>query len=117
MSTHISWLLEVQILPNQLEAFKAVARDLIASTEKEKDTLAYEWNLSEDGTACDIYERYASSEAMLTHVRSFGAHAERFLKACRPTRFHVYGTPSIEAKAALEILQPTYFTHLGGFCR
>ena len=117
MSTPISWLLEVAILPGQLENFKTVARDLIAVTEKEKGTLAYEWNLSADETACDIYERYQDSEAMIAHVESFGNFAERFLKACRPTRFHVYGAPSESAKAQLADLQPLYFNHLGGFSR
>jgi len=117
MSTAISWLLEVTILPGQLKNFKSVARDLITATTPEKGTLAYEWELSPDGTKCDIYERYADSEAMIAHVKSFHNYAERFLKACRPTSFHVYGTPSEPAKAILEILQPTYFQHLGGFCR
>ena len=117
MSTHISWLLEVAILPGQLENFKAVARDLIAVTEKEKGTLAYEWNLSADETSCDIYERYYDSEAMITHVNSFGNFAERFLKACRPTSFHVYGAPNEAAKAQLNDLHPLYFTHLDGFNR
>jgi quinol monooxygenase YgiN len=117
MSNEISWLLEVTILPGQLENFQAVALDLIAVTTPEKGTLAYEWNLSEDGKTCDIYERYADSDAMIAHVKSFGNFAARFMQACRPTRFHVYGSPSEAAQAALDDLQPVYFKYLGGFCR
>ena len=117
MSTQISWLLEVAILPGQLENFKAVARDLIAITEKEKGTFAYEWNLNADETSCDIYERYQDSEAMIAHVNSFGNFAERFLNACRPTSFHVYGAPNEAAKAQLADLHPLYFKNLGGFSR
>ena len=50
MKNEIYWILEVAVLPGQLENFRAVARDLIASTEKEPDTLGYEWNLNDDGT-------------------------------------------------------------------
>jgi quinol monooxygenase YgiN len=117
MSTHISWILQVAILPGQLENFKVVARDLIAVTKNEKGTLAYEWNLNADETACDIYERYQDSDAMIAHVHSFGNFAGRFLNACRPTSFHVYGAPNEAAKAQLTDLHPLYFTHLGGFHR
>ncbi|HEV3272212.1 MAG TPA: antibiotic biosynthesis monooxygenase [Candidatus Methylacidiphilales bacterium] len=117
MSEEISWLLEVDILPGQLENFRAVARDLIASTQSEPGTLAYEWNLSEDQTVCHIYERYKNSDAVLTHVRGFGAFAERFMQACRPTRFHIYGTPNDDAKATLADFSPLYFSPLGGFHR
>ena len=117
MSQEIHWLLEVAIHPGQKENFRAVAKDLIAATQSEKDTLAYEWNLSPDGTTCHIYERYKDSTAILIHVQSFGRFAERFLQACHPTRFDLYGSPSAEVKAALADFQPTYYSHLGGFSR
>ena len=117
MSTQIHWLLEVAVLPGQLDNFRAVARNLIASTEKEADTLAYEWNLTGDGTTCHIYERYRNSAAVMVHITGFGAFAERFMAACRPTRFDVYGSPGDEVKAALTDFNPTYYSHLGGFSR
>jgi quinol monooxygenase YgiN len=117
MSEQIYWILEVAILPGQLENFRTVARDLIAATKLEPGTLGYEWNLSDDGTVCHIYERYQNSDAVLTHIQSFGAFAERFLQACRPTRFHVYGTPTEDVKAALADFGPVYFSSIGGFSR
>jgi quinol monooxygenase YgiN len=117
MSTQIYWLLEVAINPGKLEAFRSVANDLIAATEKEPGTLGYQWNLNEDETVCHIYERYQDSAAMLVHVQSFGKYAARFMQACRPTRFDFYGNPSEEAKAALTDLHPTFFKPLGGFNR
>jgi len=110
MSEQIYWVLEVAILPGQLDHFRAVARDLISKTESEPGTLGYEWNLNDDKTVCHIYERYKNSDALVAHVQSFGAFAERFLQACRPTRFHVYGTPNEAAKAALADLHPLYFS-------
>ena len=86
-------------------------------TQSEPGTLDYEWNLSEDETVCHIFERYKNVEAVLTHVRSFGLFAERFMQSCRPTRFHVYGPANDEVKAALADLHPVYFSPLGGFSR
>jgi len=117
MSDQIYWILEVAILPGQLENFRAVARDLIANTEPEPGTLGYEWALSDDGTVCHIYERYQNSDAVVAHVKGFGAYAERFIQACRPTRFHIYGSPSAEVKAMLADFSPVYFPLLGGFSR
>ena len=107
MSAEVSWVLEVEILPGQLDNFRAVAGDLIASTRTEPGTLAYEWHVNKAGKVCHIYERYRDSVATLTHVQGFGAFAERFLQACRPVRFSVYGTPSEEVKAALADFQPS----------
>ena len=117
MSDQISWLLEVAILPGKLDDFRAVARDLIASTKPEPGTFDYEWNLNADHTVCHIFERYRDSDAMIKHVEGFGRFAERFLAACRPTRFDIYGNPSAAAKTMLADLNPTYFHTLGGFSR
>jgi quinol monooxygenase YgiN len=117
MSNQISWLLEVEILPGKLEDFRAVARDLIANTKPETRTLDYEWHLSPDNKVAHIFERYADSAALLSHVAGFHNFASRFLESCRPTRFSVYGNPSAEAKEALAGLGPVYFAELGGFSR
>ena len=117
MSTQISWLLEVEILPGKLDDFRAVARDLIANTESETGTLDYEYSLSPDNKFAHIFERYADSAATIEHVKGFGNFAARFMAACRPIRFSIYGKPSAEAKAALADLGPVYFSELGGFSR
>jgi quinol monooxygenase YgiN len=117
MSKNITWILQVAIHPGKLDDFRSVVKDLIAKTELEPGTLDYEWNLSDDQTICHIFERYKDSAAMLTHVKSFGAFAKRFMEACHPTRFHVYGKPSAAAKKALADLNPVYFAPIGGFSR
>jgi len=117
MNDQISWDLEVAILPGQLDNFRAVARDLIAATEPEPGALSYEYKLSNDGTACHIYERYQNSAAVLAHVESFHHFAERFMQTCHPTSLHIYGTPSDEVKAEFADLHPVYFTWFGGFNR
>ena len=117
MSTQISWLLEVEILPGKLDDFRAVARDLIANTQPEPGTLDYEWSLSPDNKLAHVFERYADSDAMIKHVEGFGKFAARFMAACRVTRFTIYGEPNAEAKAALADLGPIYYSGIGGFSR
>jgi quinol monooxygenase YgiN len=117
MSENISWILQVAIHPGKFDEFCAVAKDLIAATGSEPATLAYEWSLSRDRTICHIYERYRDSEAVAAHLQTFGPFAPRFMEACHPTRFHVYGTPTDAVKTALADLGPVYFTPLGGFSR
>jgi quinol monooxygenase YgiN len=117
MSDSIYWILEVAIHPGKLTDFKAVARDLIAATQSEAGTLGYEWHLSADETVCHIYERYANSDVVLVHVQSFGNFAPRFIEACRPTRFDIYGKPSAAVKEALADFNPAYFSALGAISR
>jgi len=117
MNKHIYWVLEVAIHPGKLNDFQKVAKDLIAKTQSEPGTLCYEWNLSDDKTICHIYERYANEDALLAHVQSFGAFAKRFMEACHPTRFNVYGIPSEPVKSALADFGPVYFSPIGGFSR
>jgi quinol monooxygenase YgiN len=117
MSEAFYFVLEVSILPGQSENFRAVAKDLIASTQLEPGALNYEWNLNYDENSCHIYERYRDSAAFMAHVQTFGKFAERFLQACRPVRVDVYGSPNEETKAALADFQPTYYRPFGGFSR
>jgi quinol monooxygenase YgiN len=117
MSEEISWLLEVAILPGQLDNFRAVSSDLVASSQPEPGTRIYEWFLSADGTIGHIYERYQNSAAVVAHTKSFGPFAERFMQSCRPTHFHVYGSPNEDAKKAIADLGPVYLSLMGGFSR
>jgi len=117
MSKPIRWVLAVEITPAQLDNFRLVVKDLVAFTHEEPGTLGYEFYLSEDNAVCHIYERFADSAAILAHGATFAKYAERFLAACKPVRFEVYGNPSAEARAAIGDLKPIYFPYLAGFTR
>ena len=65
-----------------------------------------------------IYERYADSDELLAHFQGFlEKFADRFSASVDLKRFAVYGEPSSAARAALDVLNPTYLGTLGGFVR
>jgi quinol monooxygenase YgiN len=119
MNQEVYWLLELAIQPGQREAFELLMAEMVEATgANEPDVLNYEWNVSADGTACHIYERYRDSAAALTHLGNFDTHfAERFFALLTPTRFVIYGTPSAELKQALADSNPLYLAPAGGFRR
>jgi quinol monooxygenase YgiN len=118
MDNAVSWVVELAVKPGKLESFRALMAEMVASTREEHGALTYQWFVSDDGSTVHIYERYASSAAVLEHLQGFGAKfAERFLAAVDPTRFTVYGAPSDEAKQGLSGFNPTYLGPFGGFAR
>jgi quinol monooxygenase YgiN len=118
MDKQVSWLVEVEVKQGQLDAFKQLVSDMVESTSPEPGTLSYEWFISDDGTLVHIYERYADSEALLTHFQGFlDKFAERFSAAVDLKRFAVYGEASDEAREALAALNPIFLGTLGGFVR
>lgn len=118
MDGEVSWIVELSVKTGKLEEFRSLMEEMVASTRQEPGTLAYEWFVSDDGSAVHIYERYASSDAVLEHLQNFGSKfAERFLAAVDLTRFMVYGTPSQQVKASLSGFGPTYLGPFGGFVR
>lgn len=118
MSEAISWILMLDVKEGQLDAFRLLMDEMVASTREEPGAEIYEWWVSDDGRRVHIYERYADSDATLAHLGSFGANfGERFFASVDPAGFHVYGIPSNAAREALlgagaEIMGP-----LGGFAR
>jgi quinol monooxygenase YgiN len=118
MDNAVSWVIELAVKAGKLESFRSLMDEMVTSTRQEPGALAYEWFVTGDGTAVHIYERYASSAAVLEHLQNFGQKfAERFFGAVDATRFTVYGAPSDEAKQGLSGLNPTYLGPFGGFVR
>lgn len=116
--TQVYWNLELEVRPEQAEAFRTLMGEMVANTQaNEPNTLNYEWSVNADGTVCHIFERYADSAAVMTHMKGFGRFADRFFAAVKPLRFHVYGAPSDEVKGALAALSPRYFGLAAGFHR
>ncbi len=115
---HVSWVLEVAVKPGQLDTFKELMEEMVAGTSTEPETLNYEWYISDDHGTIHLFEKYASSDAMITHVTGFMEKwAGRFMGSVEPTRFTVYGDPSEAARKLIASFGGTYLAPWGGFAR
>ncbi len=119
MSDAVSWVLELAVKDGQLDAFKALAREMSEATRAdEPGATHYEWFIDADGKTIHIYERYADSAATMAHLGNFGAKfAERFLACVDLTRLTVYGDPSAEARGALAGFGAAHMTQFDGYAR
>ena len=118
-SQEVYWFLELAINDGKKDAFMEMMYDMVTATRMdEPGTLNYEWNLSDDGKTCYIYERYSNSAAVMTHLGNFGAKfAERFTANVTPTKFMLFGAPSEEVKQALAGAGAVAQKPIGGFAR
>lgn len=119
MADYVSWVLELEILDGQEEAFRELMKEMVAATEaNEPGTVNYEWSVDAAGKFCAIHERYVDSAAVMVHMATFGkVYAKRFLSVLAPKRMTVFGSPDEEVKKTLAALKPLYLTEVGGFAR
>ena len=73
MDNAVSWVVELAVKPGKLESFRALMEEMVTSTREEQGALAYQWYVSDDGSTVHIYERYASSAAVMEHLGGFGS--------------------------------------------
>ncbi len=119
MSDAIHWILELDIKEGAFEAFKDLMNEMVEATKaNEPGALIYEWFVSDDARHCHIAERYADSDAVMTHLASFGEKfADRFLAILQPTRFVVYGNADSQVRQALAGFGAVHMEQIGGFAR
>jgi quinol monooxygenase YgiN len=119
MSSHVSWMLVLDLQPGREAEFRALMNDMVTATKNEEPgALDYEWSLSADGKRCHLFERYVDSAATMVHLGNFGSkYAERFMAILTPVSFTIYGTPDAAVKGALASFQPAYMQAVGGFSR
>lgn len=119
MSDYVAFMLEVNIKPGELDTLKALKQEMVESARaNEPGTLNYEWFFDADEKTCHIWERYADSGAVMTHIGTFGEKfAERFMAALELTCFTLYGNPSEEVVEALSAFGVVHMAPVGGFAR
>ena len=97
----IRLLARLRIVPENLDAFKAGVQEAATVTKRQDSVLSYEWYLNDDGTVCDVLERYVDSDAFVTHIRGrVGTEILPKLREVWEMEFlYVYGNLSAEAEA------------------
>jgi quinol monooxygenase YgiN len=117
-SNTVSWVIEVELKPGALDAFRALTREMVDASRSEPGTQIYERYLSTDGRRAHIVERYLDSDAALVHLARFcDEFADRFLALLDRGIARVYGPATNELKAKLDELGAQYFGYLDGFSR
>jgi quinol monooxygenase YgiN len=117
MNDKVFFVLELEVKPGQIDDLRTVMREMLDLTRAEPGTLNYEWFLSDDGTSCHIFERYADSGAVLVHGTTFPENLNARFLAFKPARLTVYGNASESLREALSAFEPTFMEPLGGFLR
>jgi len=118
MSCTVSWNLQLTVRDGRLDSLKSLMQEMVESTKAEPGTLAYEWFLSEDGTICHLYERYADAEAAMIHIGTFGAKfMGRFMECTEQTALHVYGDPGDQVRGAMSGFGAVFLRSFGGVAR
>jgi len=112
----VSWYVELAIRPGCLEAFAKLTEEMVAATRAENGVLSYQRFISDDRQTIYAHERYESSKAAADHLRKFAAvFGARYAGMVERKRFVVFGNPSDDLKALLDIYQVTYHRPFGPF--
>ncbi len=118
MDAQISWHAELRVKPGRMEAFRALSREMVEETKKERGVLIYERFIDDDNAAVHVLERYRDASAAVAHLTSFmQMYGERFSDLVDRERFSVFGTPTPELREMLDSLGARYFARLAGFSR
>lgn len=103
-----------KINDGKFEEFKKLAAlCLVSVKEKDRDTLQYDWFLSEDQTECVIREKYTDSNAVLTHVGNLGGLLGELLEVSE-LKLEVFGNASEELVGATAGLKPRFYSFFQG---
>jgi quinol monooxygenase YgiN len=99
----VGLVVDLTIQEGNFNAFESVAQEMIAGSQKEPGTLAYEWYLSGDRQSCRLVESYADADAVLAHFAGpvVQAMVPKLLEVASLTRFEVHGDPGAEATEVL----------------
>jgi len=114
----VHWIMELSISEQQFDVINALMEELISEADREIGTVAHEWNFNDDGSVCQLYERFVDADAAMLHLSMIGEHfADRFLAACTVTRVTILGYANEDVRRALAKFSPNVLTQKGGFAR
>jgi len=119
MSKQVLLNVGLTIHEGKLEAFQAIAREMVEASRKEPGTLGYEWFLSPDGKRCQLIETYVNPEALLAHFAGPAVQqgVPKLVKTADVSGFEVYGDPGPKAKEILGGFGAEIFSYWHGLGR
>ena len=109
----VRFTVDLAINEGKLDEFEGIAQAMIAGSQKEPDTLGYDWFLSADRRRCRLVETYRDANAVLTHCTGPVVQelVPKLLDVSSISSFEVYGNPGPKAAQMLaglgaEIFEP-----------
>jgi quinol monooxygenase YgiN len=120
MSTkRIRLLLGLDIHDGKFSEFEALAKQMVAVSEKEPGTITYNFVVSADRKRCRLTEGYADIAAISEHFR--GPAVQQFvpelLKIASVTVMEFHGDPGPEVSDMAAPFNPSVFAAFHGFDR
>ena len=114
----VYFIVSFQIKEGRLDAFKEIAKVMIAATRKEPGALAYEWHFSSDNKGCRLLEEYADQAAMQAHIDGEAVkHIPKLLENASLAGFEVYGDTGPEETQRLKAIGAELFQYWHGLGR
>lgn len=119
MSKQVLLNVSLTIREGKLDAFQAIAQEMVEASRKESGTLGYEWYLSSDGKRCRLFEAYVDADSLLAHFAGPAVQegVPKMLKTADVTGFEVYGDPGPKAKEVLAGFGAEIFSYWHGLGR
>jgi quinol monooxygenase YgiN len=115
----VYFLVSFEINEGKFASFKEIAQGMIAFTQKEPGSLAYEWYFSSDETKGRLVESYADQNAVTAHMegRAVQELVPKIRELSSITGFEVYGNPGSKAAEMLSKVGAEVFQHWSGLGR
>jgi quinol monooxygenase YgiN len=109
----VRFMVDFTIVDGKFETFERISKEMIAVSQNEPGTLAYDWYLSADRMRCRLYESYTDGDAVLAHLSGPAVQTlvPQLLETSKLAGFEVYGDPGPAASKMLaglgaELFQP-----------
>ena len=119
MSKQVLLNVGLTIQEGKLDAFQAIAREMVDAARKEPGTLGYEWYLSSDKKNCHLIETYVDANAVLAHFAGAAVQegVPKMMATASVNTFHVYGDPGPKAREILTRFGAETFSYSLGLNR
>lgn len=118
-TTRIRLLVDINIHPGKFAEFEAIARQMVAVSESEPGTLAYNFVLSADRTRARLVEGYTDVAAISAHFMGPAVQqlVPQLMQFASPARMEIYGDPGPQVAAMAGAFGAEVFYAWEGFDR